>query len=57
VFALWGDAPIRPTDMPALERPLIAGRRGYHVRRGGHNLTRYDWESFMTFADSLWTRR
>lgn len=57
VFALWGDAPIRPTDMPALERPLIAGRRGYHVRRGGHNLTRYDWESFMTFADSLWIRR
>jgi hypothetical protein len=57
VFALWGDAPLAPGDMPALDRPLIRGRRGYHVRSGGHNLTPYDWERFMDFADTLWKRK
>ena len=54
VFALWGDPPISPDSMPPLERPLLAGRRGYHVRTGAHNLTPYDWQRFMDFADSLW---
>lgn len=54
VFALWGEAPIGAGEMPPLERPLVRGRRGYHVRRGAHNLTLYDWERFMDFADGLW---
>jgi hypothetical protein len=57
VFALWGDRPIGDGDMPPLNRPLVVGRRGYHVRNGVHNLTRYDWQSFMDFADTLWTSR
>jgi hypothetical protein len=39
--------------MPPLDRPLIAGTRGYHVRTGVHNLTPYDWDRFADFADSL----
>lgn len=54
VFALWGDAPIRPEDMPPLDRPLVSGRRGYHVRPGGHNLTAFDWQRYMDFADTRW---
>ena len=54
VFALWGDPPIAAEAMPPLQRPLGAGRRGYHVRGGGHNLTPYDWERFVDFAESLW---
>ncbi len=54
VFALWGDAPIRAEDMPALEQPLVSGRRAYHVRRGAHNLTPYDWARFAEFADRAW---
>ena len=56
VFALWGDAPIRPADMPAVDAPLIVGRRGYHIRTGGHNLTPYDWDRYADFADRVWKR-
>jgi hypothetical protein len=44
VYGLWGDPPMRAAEMPPLDRPLIVGRRGYHVRTGVHNLTPYDWE-------------
>ena len=54
VFGLFGDPPIAPTDMPALEQPLVSGRRAYHVRRGPHNLTPYDWQRFADFADHIW---
>jgi hypothetical protein len=56
VYALWGDPPLDPAGMPPLDRPVIAGRRGYHVRTGGHNLTPYDWERYMDFADAYWRR-
>ena len=56
VFAFWGDAPIRDGDMPAIDAPLIVGRRGYHIRTGGHNLTPYDWDRYADFADRAWRR-
>jgi hypothetical protein len=55
-YALWGEPPIAPGAMPALDRPLVAGRRGYHVRRGAHDLTADDWSRFVDFADALWRR-
>jgi hypothetical protein len=54
VYALWNQPVIGADDMPPLERPLIAGRRGYHVRTGAHNLTPYDWDRFVDFADKAW---
>jgi hypothetical protein len=54
VFALWGNAVVRPDDMPPLERPAHFGRLGYHVRRGPHNLTEYDWMRYLDFAEQLW---
>jgi hypothetical protein len=40
--------------MPPLERPAHFGRLGYHVRRGPHNLTEYDWMRYLDFAEQLW---
>jgi hypothetical protein len=53
-FKLFGQPGIPPDAMPGLEKPLIAGRQGYHIRRGGHNLTPYDWQRYLDFADQLW---
>jgi hypothetical protein len=57
VYGLFGEPAIGAGAMPALDTPLIAGRRGYHVRAGGHNLTPYDWARFLDLADRLgWPR-
>jgi hypothetical protein len=40
--------------MPPLESPLLRKRLGYHIRRGEHNLTGYDWKCYMDAADRLW---
>lgn len=56
VFALWGEPPLAASQMPALDRPLIVGRRGYHIRTGAHNLTPYDWDRIADFADRVWPR-
>jgi len=53
VFALWGEKSIASGDMPPLDHPLVVGRRGYHVRTGTHNLTPYDWQRFIDFAETL----
>jgi hypothetical protein len=52
VYALWGEGPIAGDAMPPLDTPLVAGRRGYHVRTGSHNLTVFDWARFADFADA-----
>ncbi len=55
-FSLFGDAAIGPDAMPPLDTPLISDRRAYHVRRGEHDLTPYDWSRFADFADRVWKR-
>jgi len=56
VFALYGEPAIDAAEMPPLDKPLVRGRRSYHVRTGGHNLTPYDWNHYMDVADKVWNR-
>jgi hypothetical protein len=37
-------------EMPAVHEPVIS-LIGYHIRAGAHNVTRYDWEQYLDFAD------
>ncbi len=40
------------TKMPPLDKPIHGGHIGYHVRRGAHAFTEYDWERFLDFASA-----
>jgi hypothetical protein len=35
---------------PPINQPVF-GQIGYHVRSGNHNVTSYDWEQYLHFAD------
>jgi hypothetical protein len=50
VYRLFGKGGLGVDDMPLVETP-VGDYIGYHNRRGGHGLTRYDWEQFLNFAD------
>lgn len=38
-------------EHPGIEAPVHSGHVGYHMHRGGHGLTAYDWECYMDFLD------
>lgn len=54
VYELFGLQGVGTDDFPKTNQSLYAGHIGYHLRRGGHNLTEYDWDRFMDFADRHW---
>ena len=39
-------------QMPPLGKSIYGGHIGYHVRRGAHAFTEYDWERFLDFASA-----
>jgi hypothetical protein len=54
VYALYGYAGLDQADPPAVNAPRVPGRVGYHIRSGAHDITRYDWERYLDFADAQW---
>lgn len=53
-YRLYGLEGLGDRDMPPLGEPIMHSV-GYHIRPGSHNVTLYDWERWMDFADLHWT--
>jgi hypothetical protein len=51
VYRLLGTPGFGVTEMPAADRP-VGDRVRYHVRTGKHDLTAWDWEQYLAFAES-----
>ncbi len=51
VYELLGEAGLGTDEMPPLEQPVASGRIGYHIRRGPHAFTDYDWQRYLDFLD------
>lgn len=53
VYRLFGleGLGLRTDLMPGADQPIQHGLIGYHLRTGKHDVTRYDWEQYLRFAD------
>jgi len=53
-FSLYGYSPLACTQQPAINQPLYYENSAYHIRVGKHDVTIFDWLSFMRYADLLY---
>ncbi len=50
VYGLFGKKGLDVKNMPPLESP-VHNAIGHHIRSGRHNVTDFDWQNYMDFAD------
>jgi len=56
VYELLGEKALTAEAMPGLHQPVGHTVR-YHIRAGKHDVTAYDWEQYLKFADVQWSHK
>lgn len=51
VYKLYKEEVFDSIKIPELNEPKLTGKFAYHIRGGGHDITKYDWEQYLNFAD------
>jgi hypothetical protein len=51
VYHFYASFGIEIDEMPKVDQPEKHTNIGYHIRSGKHDLTIYDWEQYLDFAD------
>lgn len=50
VYKLYGKTGLTSIKMPEINQPVM-NQIGYHIRAGKHDVTDFDWQQFIRFAD------
>ena len=50
VYTLLGKKGVGVSEQPPVNTPVGADV-GYHIRNGKHDITAYDWDQYLNFAD------
>ncbi len=54
VYQLFRLEGLQTNNMPVVDRP-VGKNIGYHIRTGGHGVTLYDWEQYVSFANKYYS--
>lgn len=54
VYALLGKPGLSNDTLPPVEQPVGTSSIHYHIRRGKHGVTLYDWQQYLQFAGMQW---
>ena len=55
VYRLLGTEGIGAREMPEINKPVM-NQIGYHIRSGKHDVTSFDWQCYLDFADKHLSR-
>jgi hypothetical protein len=55
VYELLGKQGLGTDEMPGIHKPIMK-TVGYHIRAGKHDVTAYDWEQYLKFAEMQFGR-
>ena len=55
VYALFNRPNLADHEMPPADEPVHT-TIGYHLRTGKHDVTEYDWQQYLEFADRFLQR-
>ncbi len=56
VFELYGIETNLSSELPDVNDQIINKTMGFHIREGEHNMTPYDWQQYISFANTYFIR-